>query len=212
MGTYERKDALYLQAKKEGYLSRAAYKLIELDQKHRFLRRGIRVLDLGSFPGGWLQVALDKVGPEGLVVGIDIREIDSFTVPWKQQGEAIDLKAHILQGDIRDEESWAAIFAISSQKFNLVMSDMSPKISGVKFRDQAESAELVEMAFVSAERALVQGGTLIAKIFPGPEADQLFKKYQRQFKKLKRIKLKSTRKTSTELYLLGEDFQGSTST
>ncbi len=197
--TYERKDRLYQQAKEQGYRSRAAYKLDELNKKRKFLHKGTRVLDLGCFPGGWLQVALEKIGPTGVVIGVDLREV-------KPVVSSTGNKAHILLGDINDPCIQEAIRKEADGLVDVLLSDMSPQLSGIRFADVARSASLVEQAYLTAVSVLRDGGVFVAKIFPGEEADELFDEIRPQFKKLERIVLKSTRKSSNELYLFGAGF------
>lgn len=198
-GNYNRKDNFYRKAKEEGYRSRAAYKLIEIDKKHRLFRPGMSVLDLGSFPGGWLQVALEKVGPKGKVLGIDLREI----APVSAHG----CSASIIQGDILGEDTRGKIIVLAGGKVDIILSDLSPQLSGIKFRDCLKCAELVETALSLARIVLKNGGSLLAKIFPGVECEELVKIFKVSFEKFSRSSLDSSRKTSTELYLIGKGFK-----
>ncbi len=203
MAEYNRKDKLYNQAKSEGYRSRAAYKLIELDEKFHLFRKGMRVLDLGSFPGGWLQVSLAKVGPSGVVVGIDLKEID----PVAMRVGNTEVKPTVIIGDITEAPVLDEIEQIFGSRVGLVLSDMSPHLTGISFGDAARSADLVLRAFEVAKRLLEKGGGFVAKIFPGPEAEELNRELKRNFKKLTRVYLDSTRKTSSEFYFVCQDFK-----
>jgi 23S rRNA (uridine2552-2'-O)-methyltransferase len=203
-GKYNKKDHFHRQAKSEGYRSRASFKLMELDKRYRLFRSGGRVLDLGCAPGGWLQVAASSVGASGVVVGVDIEEVPPFTPV--EMGPKACLPA-ILHGDIRDEVIHGRLRELADGAFDVVLSDMSPKLSGVKDRDIAQSIELVEMAFGVAEQLLRGGGTFVAKVFSSGDTDILFEALQPSFKKLFRAHPKSSRKTSTELYLIGIGFQ-----
>lgn len=200
MAHYDRKDALYQKAKKEGYRSRAAYKLIELNDKHSFLRRGSVVLDLGCFPGGWLQVALNKVGTSGKVVGIDLRELEGFPKDMDN--------LEIILGDLYEESVQSQVRELIDGRANLVLSDMSPQLTGIKFQDAARSSALVELAFYYAEQFLVPGGSFVAKIFPGTECEELAKVFRPAFRSFSRSVLKSSRKTSKEVYFVGTGFRG----
>jgi len=200
MADYNRKDALYQKAKQEGYRSRAAYKLIELDKKHSLIRKNSVVLDLGCFPGGWLQVALNKVGKSGKVVGIDLREVEDFPASLGN--------LEILLGDLYDEEIQGKIREIIQGRANVVLSDMSPQLTGIRFQDAARSSALVELAFYYAQLFLVPGGSFIAKIFPGTECEELAKEFRPAFKSFSRTVLKSSRKTSKEVYFVGTGFRG----
>ena len=198
MSAYKRKDGFYKQAKAAGYRSRAAYKLIELDKRFRLLARGARVVDLGCAPGGWLQVAAARVGPKGRVVGIDRLEV-----------EALDLKiVVVLSGDITDPEARAEIRDALGGPADLVLSDMAPDTSGVGSADHARSVELVELAFETATTLLTPKGAFCAKVFEGPDLNELAAKIKARFGKLKRVKPEATRKGSRELYLVATGFKG----
>lgn len=194
-GNYQRKDHLYRQAKAEGYRSRAAYKLIELDRKHKLLRKGASVLDLGCYPGGWLQVARQRVGPQGVVVGVDLKEVEPLA------GTAI------IKGDVTTAEVIDALTAALGGRADVIISDLSPALSGIKFADAARSAELTEVAFRTAHQLLKPGGALAAKIFPGPESDQLYADQRKFFARLTRIVLGTSRNSSSEYYLVGKGFR-----
>ncbi len=197
---YKRKDHFYEKAKDSGYRSRASYKLIELNKQSKLLKPGARVLDLGCFPGGWLQVALDKVGPKGLVVGVDLKPVDAL----ERNGAA----AKIFQGDIMSPEVQNILRAESPEGYDAVISDLSPKLSGIAFRDAAQSAELVQMGLHIAREFLVEGGDFVAKIFPGQECEELIPQIRSSFRKCSRKNLDSTRKSSKELYILAQGFKG----
>jgi len=204
MPTYNRKDRLYNQAKEEGYRSRAAYKLLELDDKFHFFKKSAKVIDLGCAPGSWLQVVATKVGKNGVVIGIDRLPV----VPFANNHSVDACQPVVLQGDILDPQTQAKIIEVSGGKVDVVLSDMSPDLSGVYFRDASNSAELVQMAFNMACNVLKVGGAIVTKIFPGQEADEIFKSMQPYYTKLTRETLKSTRTTSKEIYFVGTGFKG----
>jgi len=207
-GRYQRKDHLYNRAKDEGYRSRAAYKLMELNDRFKFLRSGAAVLDLGCFPGGWLQVACELVGAKGIVVGVDLREVPPFSAKdIKTKPGAAPLLPKVIVGDITTAETQQALAEISPSSFNVVLSDLSPHISGIKERDIAGSLELVQLAYLTAQKFLRDSGTFVAKIFPSPETDALFKELTGSFAKLQRVGLDSTRKTSNEYYFVGTGYR-----
>ena len=208
MGNYQRKDHLYLKAKSEGYRSRAAYKLQELDQKYHLIKPGMKVVDLGCAPGGWLQVAAAKVGRLGMVIGIDRLVVKSFRLGEIKGREGEINSPIILTGDITDVEIQQQVIKEAGSKVDLILSDMSPDLTGVYFQDAARSAELVEIAFTIANILLKPKGNIVTKIFPGTESDQLFLEMKKNYKKLSRVALKSTRKTSKEFYFVGEGFVG----
>ncbi|MEZ4755078.1 MAG: RlmE family RNA methyltransferase [Bdellovibrionota bacterium] len=193
MANYNRKDHLYKQAKADGYRSRAAFKLLELHQKYKFLTRGAKVLDLGAWPGGWLQIAREKVGSAGVVVGIDLVEMDEFNSE----------NVHLVVGDVKDQETLDKALTLIDGKFDVVMSDMSAKLTGIKVADQAASVGLAETALWVSQQMLRPGGIYLAKVFKGGEVDEFVKSIRPLFNKVIRAELKSTRKTSKEFYIVG---------
>ena len=197
---YNRKDYYYSLAKSEGYSSRAAYKLIELDKRHRLFRVGHRVIDLGCWPGAWLEVAAARVGKQGLVLGIDRQELSSTAFPT-------GAKVQTLVGDLRDQASRDKLLSLAGGRVDLVLSDMSPSLSGLRFRDSFESAELVRVAFEFAQSSLRNGACFVAKVFPGEDAEELFGELKPSFGSLSRVHLKSSRKTSSELYFVGKGYR-----
>jgi 23S rRNA (uridine2552-2'-O)-methyltransferase len=199
MASYDRKDHFYSKAKAEGRRSRAYYKLKELNGKYHFLRPGNRTLDLGAWPGGWLEYTASIVGGRGLVVGIDLVEIDPF--------EKSNIK--LVTGDIRDEESLAKLKQISSDGYDVVMSDMSPKLTGVKAVDRMGAIGLAELALWMCEQMLRQGGHFAVKVFKGNETEEFVKTMRSMFNKVIRDEPVSSRKTSTEFYLVGIGFKRS---
>lgn len=201
-GTYDRKDYLHREAKKKAYRSRAAFKLLELNGKCGLFRRGMRVLDLGCFPGGWLQVAAGCVGASGFVVGVDLKPLEPFAAV---KGEA---PIRVFTGDAGDEKIQSRIAEALGGAAHVVLSDMSPAISGIRFRDVLRSAELVELAFSLASSFLVEGGSFVAKTFPGAESDELVRTLRPRFASFVRKHLDATRKTSTEVYFVGKGFVG----
>ncbi|MCC6932794.1 MAG: RlmE family RNA methyltransferase [Deltaproteobacteria bacterium] len=206
MGNYDRKDHLYKKAKEEGLRARSSYKLEELDKMFKLFRPGLIVLDLGCAPGGWIQVALRRLKGSGKVIGIDRLDVIAFSKSELQLCNSLENPPVILKGDITSDEVQQQVINIAGRHVDLVLSDMSPDLSGVHFQDAARSAELVEIAFDLARKMLIPGGNVIAKIFPGPEADQLFKEKKASYKSLSRVELKSSRKTSKEFYLVGQGF------
>lgn len=193
----DRRDPYYWRAKREGYRSRAAYKLAELDDRERFLKPGARVLDLGCAPGGWMQVALERVGAGGRVVGIDLADMAPLPHP----------NATVIRGDLRDEAVAAAAAEALDGQADVVLSDLSPKLSGVRDADIARSLELVGAAAEVARRLLRPGGTFVAKVFASPETDALVARLRPAFQSLKVIDPRASRKASTESYLVGKGFR-----
>jgi 23S rRNA (uridine2552-2'-O)-methyltransferase len=193
----DRRDPYHRRAKQQGYRSRAAFKLLELDARERLLRPGGRVLDLGAAPGGWMQVALERVGPAGRVVGIDLARIEPLPAP----------NAAALLGDLRDPATAEAARASLGGAADVVLSDLSPKLTGVRATDVARSVELVEAAARLATEVLRPGGAFVAKLFASPEADALLGRLRERFAALRIVDPAATRKASTEFYVVAKGFR-----
>jgi 23S rRNA (uridine2552-2'-O)-methyltransferase len=190
-------DEFVRRARQEGYRSRAAYKLQEIDQRYRVLRPGMIVVDLGASPGGWSQYARQKVGNGGRVVAQDILPMDPLP--------GVDF----LLGDIRDSAVLdLLITSLSGASADLVISDMSPNISGDRVSDQARVVQLGELALQVAEMILPPGGQLLFKVFQGEGADEFRRKVGRRFDKLVTCKPRASRTKSREIYLFAKGFQG----
>ncbi len=184
-------DHYFRKAKKEHYLARAIYKLEEIQKKHKILRTGDRVLDLGAAPGSWIQLASGIVGHSGLVVGIDLKPIEHTFPNYVMT----------LQGDIFDVEFVESALR-SHVPFDVMLSDMAPATSGIKVADSARSALLFERALEIARGALKPGGTFLAKIFHGSEFHQLLAEVKNDFGQTRAIRPEATRKQSREIYIL----------
>ncbi|MDY0001704.1 MAG: SAM-dependent methyltransferase [Polyangia bacterium] len=157
-----RHDRFYHRAKKENFASRAVYKLEALDKQHRLLRQGLRVLDLGCWPGGWLQYAAERVGPGGRVVGVDLTDMTL----------ALPKQVTVLQGDIYELAPEALLAEAGDlEAFDVVLSDMAPHTTGIRFSDVARSVALVERALTIARETLAPGGSFLAKVFVGSGLD-----------------------------------------
>jgi 23S rRNA (uridine2552-2'-O)-methyltransferase len=189
--TYRRKDAFYARAKGAGYRSRAAYKLLELGRRYRLIERGDHVVDLGAWPGGWLQVAAQLAGPQGIVVGVDLRPIDPLGGP-----------VVTLTGDAREAAVLEEIRARCGGRVDVVLSDMAPALSGVRDRDIARATELAEAGLASADCLLASGGRFLVKLFTSPEADALVGAARGRFRTVKLTRPDATRKGSAEVYLV----------
>jgi 23S rRNA (uridine2552-2'-O)-methyltransferase len=191
---YERKDRLYRKAKAQGLRSRAAFKLEDLDRG--LLGRGHRVLDLGCWPGGWLQVAARRVAPGGQVVGIDSRAMTPLGLP----------NVRVLQGDVfRDEVIEEAVRQLGGPA-DVVLSDMSPSLTGIRDRDEAHASELVRRALGVAERSLRPEGSFVCKIFMNGDYRELREAVARRFERVSTTRSDATRKGSAELYLIARGF------
>ncbi len=205
MAQYKHRDKLFEAAKKQGLRSRAAFKLEELESKFRFLRRAAKIVDLGCSPGGWLQVAATRVGPQGVVIGVDLEPVTPFREDeLGREGEVS--RPRTLVGDVRSQAVCDEILREAGGPVDVLLSDMSPKLTGINVRDAVQSAELVEIAFQVANTLLKPGGTFVAKIFPSSEADKIFQSNRGAFERLDRVSLDASRKTSKELYFVGRKF------
>lgn len=194
MSKYNRKDHLYKQAKSGNQRSRAYFKLRELDQKYKLFQKGDHVLDLGCWPGGWVQYALERVGTNGKVLGFDLKETEGF------DAENISLNTLDLFEDIDEALEITKTFL---GKANSVISDLSPKLTGIKTADRMQSIGLVERAYYFASEFLISGGNFVAKAFKSNEAEEFYRSIRGDFKKVIRKELASTRKTSKEFYIVG---------
>lgn len=196
MGRFDRKDRFYKQAKAEGRASRASYKLEQIQVKFHIVKPGAQVIDLGAAPGSWLEVLSGLVGKSGKVVGIDL-------LPLK-----ISFRPNIkfFQEDIYDEKTISLIKAEIDQA-DLVASDMAPDTSGVKFRDSYLSYELAASALDIAKKLLKPGGNFVVKIFPGDEYSGFKKDLGKYFEKVSHYRPEATRKSSSEIYLVGMGFR-----
>jgi 23S rRNA (uridine2552-2'-O)-methyltransferase len=178
------------KAREDGYRSRAAFKLLEINTRDRLLIPGARVVDLGAAPGGWSQVAAQKAGA-GRVVAIDLLEIAPIA------------GVRVLQGDFREPEIRASLAsALNGEKADLVLSDLSPKISGIASTDQARSAELVRLALDFCREHLAPGGAFLVKVFQGEEFAGLLKEMKAMFQEVRTLKPSASREESRETYLL----------
>lgn len=185
------KDPYVRKARSEGYRSRAAYKLIEVNTRHRLLIPGARVVDLGAAPGGWSQVAVQKVAPGGTVIAVDLLEI----VPMSG--------VTILRGDCREPGIQAQLVeALGGLKANVVLSDLSPNISGIASADQARAAELVQMAIGFCRSQLKPDGAFLVKVFQGEEFIGVLKEMKHRFREVGILKPSASREESRETYLL----------
>lgn len=194
---YERKDAYWRRAKQEGYRSRAAYKLLELQRRFEVIRKGHKVLDLGCAPGGWLQVISEAVGPHGRVVGVDRDPVSTV---------GLRPNVSVLRGDASDPEVLARAKASIGGPVDVVTSDMAPHLSGVGFRDHARSCEIVRLVLRLCRQCLVPGGTLLAKVFEGEDLDALEQEVESVFREVRRVVPRASRKASSEVYLLARGY------
>lgn len=184
-------DPYVQRSKREGYRSRSAYKLIEIDERDRILRPGQVVVDLGAAPGGWSQVAASRVGPAGRVVAIDLLPMDPVS------------GVTFVQGDFTTRKGLEAVEkALEGRQADLVLSDMAPNMSGIAVSDQARQLTLAEITFDFARLHLKRDGALLVKIFQGAGYDDYLKSLRRAFQKVVTRKPAASRDESAEQYLL----------
>ncbi|MBT7307497.1 MAG: 23S rRNA (uridine(2552)-2'-O)-methyltransferase RlmE [Gammaproteobacteria bacterium] len=190
-------DEYVRRAKAEGYRSRAVYKLLEIDQKDRLLRPGMRVVDLGAAPGGWSQVVVQRIGSRGSVVGVDLLPIEPIA------------GVNLLQGDFREEVVLEQLLEkVGDEQVDLVLSDMAPNLSGMSTVDIPKAMFLVELAHDFSQRTLRSGGDLLMKVFQGDGFEPLLQALRADFETVLTRKPKASRGRSRELYLLARKFKG----
>jgi 23S rRNA (uridine2552-2'-O)-methyltransferase len=187
-------DPYVAAARAQGWRSRAAFKLIEIDDKYKLLRRGMRVVDLGAAPGGWSQVAVQRGAAQ--VVGLDLLPIDP--VPG----------AVFLQGDFNDPDMPARLQALMGGPFDIVLSDMAPNTTGHGATDHIRIVALAELAFDFARQVLAPGGAFVAKVFQGGSEKDLLAPMKRAFATVRHAKPPASRKESSELYVVATGFRG----
>jgi 23S rRNA (uridine2552-2'-O)-methyltransferase len=192
-----RKDTYYDRAKAEGYRSRAAYKLLEIQRRYHVVHDGDHVVDLGCAPGAWLQVAADLVGPRGRVVGVDTAKV--------APGSPTVL---CLQADVLNPATCERVIAALGRRPTVVLSDMAPKLTGIRPRDEARCAELVTAAVEFALATLAPEGRLVVKVLTGIDTARLVATVRQRFLACKLTRPEATRKGSTECYLVATGFQG----
>ena len=183
-------DDHYVQkAQKEGYRARAAYKLLEINEKTNLIKKGMTVVDLGSAPGSWSQVAGQLVGDDGILIASDILPMDALP------------DVTFIQGDFREAEVFDAIMAeVGDRQVDVVLSDMAPNTAGNSAIDQPRMMYLCELAVDFALSTLPEGGALIMKVFQGEGTQELRKQLQQEFSKIRSIKPGASRPRSKEMF------------
>ncbi len=192
-----KKDQYYRLAKLRGYRSRAAYKLLQTVRTYNLIRPGQKVVDLGSQPGGWLQVARETVGPEGFVLGIDIKEVEPLSY----------LNLRVLKMDIYSQDIAERIISKLKGPANTLLSDLSPSIIGAWDVDHARQVDLARRALEISEKTLDHKGNALIKLFHGPELKKLQGDAALLFEKSRLLKPKASRPESSEVYFLGLGFK-----
>jgi len=190
-------DPFVKEAQRQGYRSRAAFKLLELGAKDRLFRPGIRAVDLGAAPGSWSQVLAHKLGPKATIVAIDLLPMDPIR------------GVTVLQGDFREVGALAALnVVLGGHKVDLVASDMSPNLSGIDSADQARSIHLAELALEFALGNLQPGGDFVVKAFQGSGFAEFEKEVRTRFDKAYVRKPAASRNRSREVFIVGKGFSG----
>ena len=188
-----KRDYYYKKAKQEKYRSRAAYKLLQTAQKYHFIKNGDVVVDLGTAPGGWVQVARKIAGSNGFVLGVDLKSVEPF-------GEH---NVRTIQGDIKEQETLQQILEFIPRQADAVISDASPNISGIWEVDHARQIDLAQHALDIALETLRPCGNLFVKVFQGDMLDDFVKKVKNHFQDVKVIKPQASRGRSSEMFVLG---------
>lgn len=189
-------DPYVQRARTEGYRSRAAFKLLEIDERNKLLRPGMKVIDLGAAPGGWSQVAVQRIGDKGAVVGIDILEVDPV--------QGMDF----IQLDFLDPSAPDTLKKMIGGPADLVLSDMAANTTGHRQTDHLRTMGLVEAAAEFARDVLAPGGHFLAKVLQGGTQSALLTELKRDFRVVKHVKPPASRADSSELYVLAMDFHG----
>jgi 23S rRNA (uridine2552-2'-O)-methyltransferase len=190
-------DPFVKQAQKDGYRARSAYKLIELNEKDRLIRPGMRIMDLGSAPGGWSQVAGKLVGERGRVLATDILPMDAL------------VNVDFIQGDFTEDGIVQQVLDwLGGEKFDLIISDIAPNTTGIDSADAAKSIYLLELALDIVRRTLKSQASFTAKMFQGSGSDQYLKELRTHFTKVNIRKPAASRKESREVYLVAKGFKG----
>lgn len=192
-----KRDYYRRTARKEGFRSRAAYKLLEINNSYHIIQRGMYMADLGCAPGGWLQVASKVVGSSGRVLGIDMRPVNPLP------------NVQFLQGDLNDNFLAEKILDILGRKVNVLLSDVAPNVSGVWQLDHARQISLTQNALSIVEKILVKNGSAVLKAFEGEMLNELRDELKKKFSRVQLYKPRSSKKTSSEMYLVCLGYKGS---
>ncbi len=188
---HARRDLYRRLAREQGYRSRAAYKLLEINNSFYILKPGLKVVDVGCYPGGWLQVASSKVGSRGLVVGVDVRRVD-YTAG----------NVRVIQGSIEDSSIIDRLKELLNDKADLILSDVSPNLSGIWSLDHARQIHLSSRVLAIADVILKVNGNAVLKVFDGDMLKDFINDTKAKFRYVRIYKPKASRKESSELYLV----------
>ena len=192
--TDSKKDQFRRLARDQGYRSRSAFKLKQINQSYRILNKGDCIVDIGCAPGGWMQIALPEVGTKGKVIGVDIKKIEPLS------------NAFIIQGNIEDEHLTDNILKISNSCVDVVLSDLSPNVSGNWELDHARQIDLTRNALRLSSIVLKKKGKAVFKVFQGDMLNELVVELKKKFKKVILTKPNASRQVSSEIYLICLDY------
>ena len=192
--TDSKKDQFRRLARDQGYRSRSAFKLKQINQSYRILNKGDCIVDIGCAPGGWMQIALPEVGTKGKVIGVDIKKIEPLS------------DAFIIQGNIEDEHLTDNILKISNSCVDVVLSDLSPNVSGNWELDHARQIDLTRNALRLSSMILKKRGKAVFKVFQGDMLNDLVVELKKKFKKVILTKPNASRQVSSEIYLICLDY------
>lgn len=191
------KDQYVKKSQQDGYRSRAAYKLLQIQEKDKLIKPGMKVVDLGSAPGGWSQVARQFVGSKGKIIAMDILPMDQLA------------QVEFIQGDFQENSVLEELLkVVDNEPIDLVISDMAPNVTGVKAVDQPKSMYLLELAIDFADQVLKPEGSLLMKVFQGEGFQPLLAELRQRYKKVITRKPDASRARSSEIYLLAKGFKG----
>lgn len=195
---YNPKDYYFQKAKSENYAARSVFKLQEIDERFHILKGGYKVLDLGAAPGSWSQFASEKIGKQGRVLGIDIQPI-KLTLP-----NCVFITADMRELNLAEVMTQAGI----TPPFDVVLSDMAPKTTGIRITDQSRSLELCELALQTAEKYLRIRGSFVCKLFHSEEFENFRLELRKRFQRVEVLRPKSTRKESKEIFFIATLWKG----
>ena len=195
--TFKVKDHYFHKAKKENFLARSVYKLEEIDERYKILRKGDQVMDLGYHPGSWIQYTSEKVGNTGKVVGSDIKPINTKLLNLSN--------VRLFDKDVFTIENLTELDV--TDQFDVVLSDMAPNTTGIQSVDQARSLNLVEMVFSLLPKFLKPGGHLVIKVFESNDAQVFLKNNKKSFEEFHYLRPKSVRSVSKEFFVIGKNFR-----
>ena len=194
---YNPRDYFFKKAKEENYAARSVFKLQEIDDRFKLFKAGYKILDLGAAPGSWSQFAAEKIGPKGRVLGIDLQAI-KITLP----------NAFFVNADLRDLDLESTFSETGIQPpFDIVLSDMAPRTTGIRITDQTRSVELCLLALQVAERFLRPKGHFVCKLFHSGEFEEFRRELRKKFDRVELLRPKSTRKESKEIFFIGIQYR-----